>query len=202
MKRLLTSIAIATVGIMALPQIWGENAPMDEINQHVQALLAANSKAESAVEESDLRASTDFTQLKALCQSNWASVLEHLASVTGGDEGKSLVISAFEGLDASAYMTALETLAGKFREGQLPESVMISALISTGRMQAFLADNYEHSRVQTLLNDLKPRFGADNPVKANIADILSGKTKADIDDFRDAHQGSGEGNIPKILLPP
>jgi hypothetical protein len=113
-----------------------------------------------------------------------------------------MVIAAFEGLDAGNYLTALERLAEKFRQNQISKPVMISALRSTGRMQAFLADNYQQARVQTLLNDLKPRFAGDATTQAAITDILSGKTKTDTDNYREAHQDSAEGNIPKVLLPP
>ena len=99
-------------------------------------------------------------------------------------------------------MTALERLAEKFRHSQISKQVMVAALRPGGRMAAFLIDNYQHTRVQTLLNDLKPRFAGDASMQASIAAILSGKRKTDLDDFREAHQGSSEGDIPRVLLQP
>lgn len=176
---------------------------MNEINQLIQALVAQNPKpAETALDEQKIAASPQFVQMKSLCQTHWISILDNLGSVAGGDPGKAMLISAFEGSGAADYMTALERLAEKFRQSQISKSVMASALRSTGRMQAFLADNYQHARVQALLNDLKPRFAGGAATQAAITDILSGKTKTDTDNFREAHQDSGEGNIPRVLLEP
>ncbi len=176
---------------------------MNEINPLVQTLITQNSKpAETALEEQSIAASPQFVQLKGLCQTHWGSILDNLGSVVGGDAGKSMLIAAFEGLDAGSYMAALERLAEQFRQNQISKPVMVSALRSTGRMQAFLADNYQHARVQALLNDLNPRFAGDAATQAAITAILSGEAKTDTDNFREAHQDSSEGNIPRVLLVP
>ncbi len=199
-KRILLNILLC---LIAAAQSNAQTAPMTEINQHVQALLNSSIlKIDSALREEALAAAPDYVQLKNLCQVNWSSIIDNFSAVQGGDAGKSMVISAFEGLDAGSYMTALERLAEKFRLSQISKPVMVSALRSSGRMQAFLADNYQQARVQALLNDLKPRFAGDAATQTAITDILSGQTKTDTDDIRKAYGNSAEGNIPKVLLPP
>jgi hypothetical protein len=199
----LCTLVIAAALIATTAASLAQGAPMNEVNQLVQALVTQNAKpAETALDEQNIAASPQFVQLKGLCQTHWSSILDNLGSVVGGDAGKSMTISAFEGLAAADYMTTLERLAEKFRQSQISKPVMSAALRSTGRMQAFLPDNYQHARVQALLNDLKPRFAGDSAMQAAITDILSGKTKTDTDNFREAHQDSAEGNIPRVLLTP
>ena len=48
---------------------------------------------------------------------------------------------------------------------------------------------------------MKSKFNDNPKIIAEIDDILSGKAKSDIDDFRDGHHDASEGGIPIILLP-
>ena len=96
----------------------------------------------------------------------------------------------------------LEKLAASLEQSQIDKRYVIEALRPRGRMQAFLPDNYQHPRVQALLNDLKTLLANESEAVESINDILSGETKAGLDTFREAHEDTSEGNIPKVLLQP
>ena len=180
-----------------------QTSPMTQINQLVPVLVSKSAaQADNALEEASITTSTQFVQLKTLCTANWCAILDDFSSITSGDDGKAVVLAAFDGLSAGDYMTAVERIAEKYRQNQVTKKVLATMIAPKGRMQAFLADNYQHTRVQALLNDLKTRFTADTELLTAINDLLSGKAKTETDDFRAAHQDTSEGNIPKVLLQP
>lgn len=176
---------------------------MSQLNELVPKLVSKNVEHPgSALEEYAVKSSTEFIQLSALCSSNWSAVIDDFESITSGDDGKVIVLSAFEGLSAADYMTALERIAELYRKNQISKKVLKSIIRPTGRMRAFLADNYQHQRVQTLLNGLKEKLKADANMVSFINAVTSGKQKSGIDDFREGHRGLSVGDIPKVLLQP
>lgn len=189
--------------LAAILPLYSQTSPMNQINQLVPGLAAKNAMLpENAVEAHSIKTSTTFIQLKTLCSANWSAVLDDFDSIVLGDDGKAVVLSAFEDLSAEDYMTALERIAEKYGLNQTTKKVLMSMIRPEGRMQAFLSDNYQHTRVQTLLNDLKIRLASDTEQASFVSDLLSGKIKREFDDFRAAHQDTSEGNIPQVLLQP
>lgn len=197
---LITSLLISLVATLPL---YPQTSPMNQINQLVPGLVAKNAvQPENALEANTIRTSTEFTQLNTLCSANWSAILDDFGSIVSGDDGKIVVLAAFETLSAADYMAAVERVAEKYRQNQVTKKVLISIIRPEGRMQAFLADNYQHTRVQNLLTDLETRLAPDTEQVSFINDLLSGKTKTEFDDFRAAHQDTSEGNIPQVLLQP
>ncbi len=204
MTRNTLLVAVVCSWVVPLTTI-AQTSPMNDINQKIEVLLAAklNKIDAPGLREEALTSSQDFIDLQSLCRANWNSVMDDLNSVSGGNDGKEMLFLAFEAtLGAPDYMSALEKVGSLFAQGQLSKPLMLVALRPRSRMQAFLADNYQHPRVTALLSSLKLRLLDDSDATEDINDILSGQTKTGLDDFRAAHQDTSEGNIPKIILPP
>jgi len=202
MKKLLLFTLVAVIILSTKSQTFAEGVPMNEINQLVKTLLAKHPyPPNDAIMEDALVTSPEFVSLEKLCKAHWSLALDHFDSIPGDDAGKSMLIAAFQVLDAKNYMTALERLANKFRKKQISKSVINSALrpIPTGRMQVFLVDNYKHPRVQALLKSLRPLFEGDAR-QAWIDKVLSGEAKTYWNDWRYDYEGMSEGNIPEVLL--
>ena len=195
--KILLLLMLATVTMFSIePKAFAESTPMHKINQLVETLLAKYPyPPNDAIQASIIFRSDEFISLEKLSKTHWSLALDHLDSIPGGDAGKSILISVFQVLDAENYMTVLERLADKFRKRQISVSVMKAALYPRGRMQAFLVDNYQNTRIQAFLKGLKPYLEGETW----IDDVLSGEEKAGWDDYREMYD---EENIPIVLLQP
>ena len=176
---------------------------VNQINQHIQSITSQKlHEINSELDAQNFAESADFTQLEAMMRDHWPEILANFELVEGGNDGKIIIVAAFQALDAPDYMSALETLASKLSQGQIEKIVMLAAIFPSGRMQAFLADNYQHQRVQAFLADLKPRFAGDAETQAAITSLEDGTAKTEIDHFREGHQNLPEGDIPVVMLQP
>ena len=168
MARLLYAEPVATTG----------DAPMDEVNQLLQVLVAKHPwPPNDAIMEEIFFKSTEFIQLKELCAPHWDSISDNLDSIVGGDAGKSILLVAFEDLEAESYITVLERMADKFHANQINKPVIRNMISMYGRKAHFLMDNSRHPRVRTLLKSLAPSLEGEAVYGEVIADMLSGQSK-------------------------
>lgn len=147
-----------------------------------------------------LQRDQDFAFVENKCKTDWSDIIENFEAIEGGEVAQRLIVSAFQALDAGDYMSAIEKLVTRFEADTVGKPVMLEILNPAGRMRAFLADNHAHLRVTAALNKIRAKVGDDAEMINQIDNILSGDTKLNFDKFRDAHQDTSEGNIPKILL--
>lgn len=194
-----TFIAVLLISIGSLSA--QQNYNMNTINQLVEDLKAEELHViETALDVVARQESQEFQQLETECKTNWNSIIDNFEAIEGGEEAKKLVVSAFQVLDAEDYMTAIEKMVTRFEAGTIQKSIMLEMLRPTGRMQAFLVDNYDHPRVVAALNKIKVKASDDADLIAEIDAILNGEAKLALDKFRDAHEDTSEGDIPKVLL--
>lgn len=154
---------------------------------------------ETAIDEESLLQSEKFLSLQTKCVADWQHVVEHFSEIAGGDESKKLVIYGFGQLSAQDYMTVIESMVTKYENGEVSGDIIGAALFPLGRMQAFVRDNFSYPRVIAAIGRVKAK-STDASFKARLDKILDGTSKAMLDDFRDAHEGMPEGDIPKIIL--
>lgn len=142
--------------------------------------------------------SQEFEALQTRCREDWKEVIESL-EVIEEDDRRKVLFWAMGQLTATDYMTLLETLTTKFEAGGVSEDVFKNALFAHGRMTAFAVDNYDHPRMAAVLDRVRITT-SDNALKQRIARIRSGESKKVLDEYREAHQGLPEGDIPVVLL--
>jgi hypothetical protein len=189
--------AITTQGIRAQ----GEQYDMTEINDRLELATGKNLHLlDDANAYSRLQRDSDFAFVENECKNNWSGIIDNFVAIEGGDDARRLVVSAFQILDAGNYMSAIEKLVARFEAGTVGKPIMHEILNPAGRMQAFLPDNHTHARVIGVLNKIKAKVDGDVQLSEQIDQILSGESKLSFDKFRDAHQDTSEGDIPKILL--
>lgn len=198
MKKL-TFVTIISISIGAL--FAQQNYDMNTVNQLVEDLKAGELHVvETALDVVARQESQEFQQLENECKTNWSSIIDNFEVIEGGEEAKKLVVSAFQALDAEDYMTTIEKMVTRFEAGTVNKSIILEMLRPTGRMQAFLVDNHDHPRVVGALNKIKAETSDDADLIAEIDAILDGDAKLALDKFRDAHEDTSEGDIPKVLL--
>lgn len=200
MKRLL-AVTLLSLGAIALQNARGASYDMAEINGKLERVTGKKLHLlDDANAFSRLQRDPDFALLENKCKADWGEIIDHFEAIEGGEESWKLVVSALQVLDAEDYMSAIEKLITRFEAGTVGEPVMDWILNPPGRMRAFLADNHAHARVSAALARIKVKVGGTRDLKTRIDDLSSGKSKLGIDQFRDAHQDTSEGNIPTILL--
>lgn len=202
MKSVLTFAATVSLAMLAITNAFAQAFSMNQINQIIQSLVDQKvNVVKTAIDEQTLSNAPEFTQLQALAGTHWNAILNDFNAIVAGNEGKIVMVDAFQSLNATDYMSALEALASKFSQGQIEKPVMLASIFPAGRMKAFLADNYQHPRVQSFLANVKPRFTGDAETQAAIANLENGTTKTELDHFREGHQNLPEGDIPVVTLP-
>lgn len=178
-----------------------QNFDMSAINQLVQNLMSQKLHiVESSLDVEAREESQEFQQLENKCKTDWSNIIDNFESIEGGDAARRLVVTAFQALEAKDYMTAIEKVVTRFEAGTVQKSIMLEMIRPAGRMQAFLADNHAHPRVISALNRINAKVSDDADLVAGIHAILNGGKKLALDKFRDAHQDTSEGDIPKVLL--
>jgi hypothetical protein len=195
--------AAAALTFVLVGNLFAQTFSMNQVNQLIQSLVDQKvNVVQTALDEQALSNAPEFTQLQTLAGTHWNAILSDFNSIAAGNEGKIVMVDAFQSLGATDYMSVLEALGSKFAQGQIEKPVMLASIFPTGRMRAFLADNYQHPRVQAFLADMKPRFAADAETQAAITSLENGTTKTELDHFREGHQDTSEGNIPVVPLAP
>lgn len=169
----------------------------------VSDLLKANPAGiDTAADRKFIVVSADFLALKNLVLGNWSSTIDNWDQITADNViGGQFLFLIFEELPAVDFIALLEKIAELPSDSKTFKSAAPRIFDGWGKMRGFLADNYQHPRVVALLNKLKPHFESTTSTGNNITRLLSGQAKADIDNFREAHVGLPEGNIPTVLLP-
>ena len=172
---------------------------MDEVNEKIAAVIEARLHLiETSVDEAKLLSSVEFSNLLAVCKTNWETVAENFESIEG-DDSKKVLIWGMGDLEAENYAGFLEALTTKYEAGNITEAFMEEALSPHGRMRAFIIDNYGHQRIQNVLNRIKARV-QDGDFIQSLNEILSGEDKDSLDEYREGHEGLEQGNIPEVLL--
>jgi len=197
MKKLsIAIIAVASFGMLLAQQ----NYNMNTVNQLAQDVKTEGLLVvETALDEVARKESLKFQQLENKCKTDWSSIIDNFEAIEGGEDTQKLVVSTFQILEVSDYMSAIEKLAIRFENEAMTKPVIVEILNPTGRMRAFLADNHAHQRVIAALNKIKNK--ADAELIADIDKILSGEIKTGFEEIREDFAGTGYGNIPKLLLP-
>ncbi len=149
---------------------------------------------------SRLQRDSNFTFVENICKTDWIDIIDNFEAIKGGEEAQRLVVSAFQVLEAGDYISAIEKLVARFEVEDIDKPIMHEVLNPEGRMQAFLADNYTHGRIITVLNKIKTHVGDNAGIKTQIDDLLSGEVKTGFDEIREDFAGTGYGNIAKIIL--
>lgn len=197
------TIKLLLVGLLTCLSLQGLQAAeydMTELNQKVKAVT--DKKLDvfiSAIEVQDMFDSQEFKDLETVCIRGWLEIVGNLDSIDGGDKEKKLVFFGMGQLSATDYMTLIESITTKYEADTVSEALLNEVMFPKGRMVAFVCDNYNHLRVQSVLNRVKIK-SVNNNLKSEIARILTGKDKAAYDSYREAHAGLPEGDIPKVLL--
>jgi hypothetical protein len=202
MKKLVTNLAAIIIGAMTIQLVQAEEVyDMAEVNQLIENVKKAGIlKVDNAFEAELREDNKTFKQLEAKCKTDWNSILENFEAIEGGEDAKKLVVSSFQILDAADYMSAIEKLVTRFEAGTATKAIIVESMNPSGRMQAFLEDNNTHARVIAALNKIKTKVGDDAELVTGIDAILNGSAKLELDKFRDAHQDTAVGDIPKVLL--
>jgi len=174
---------------------------MNSINQLVQELKAEELHViETALDVAARKESQKFQEFENICKTDWIDIIDNFEAIKGGEEVQRLVVSAFQVLEAGDYISAIEKLVARFEVEDIDKPIMHEVLNPEGRMQAFLADNYTHAGIITVLNKIKTHVGDDAGIKTQIDDLLSGEIKTGFDEIREDFAGTGYGNIAKIIL--
>lgn len=178
-----------------------ESYNMDSVNQLTKQLITVKAHLiESGLAYEEREKSPKYLQLREKCKTDWSKIIDHFETMEGGEDAQKLVVNAFQVLEASDYMSALEKLTARFQAGKLSKSIILEFFSVQGKMHGFLADNYKHPRVKTMLNAIKAKVGDDAEMTSIINDFLSGEIKDGLDEMRKDFAGTAEGDIPKILL--
>lgn len=199
-----TYCAILCLGTLMLSKInsWS-NLNTTEGCRLVREILKENTDGVgTSVDQRHLAASADFLALKNLVVANWNETIDNWEILTGSKEaGGEFIFLALEELPTVNYIEMLEKIANLPSDSPIYKSTVPRIFAPRARMQAFLADNYQHPRVIALLNKLKPQFPASTNIGKYIIKLLNGQAKQEIDDYRNAHVGLLGGSHPVILLP-
>ncbi|MBM1134690.1 hypothetical protein JO972_00285 [Verrucomicrobiaceae bacterium 5K15] len=142
----------------------------------------------------------DFVAIQTKCKTDWSDIMDNLSSINGGDKGRDLVLRTMQAMTANDYMSLLEKTATLYVANTINDDVMKVIVLPTGRMRAFVTDNYQNTRMSTALNTLKTKSNDAN-FKAAMTQILSGDAKTAMDAFRAAYTETSLGNVPTILIP-
>jgi hypothetical protein len=195
------TIFVALIIMILFQKASGTGFDMTEINQKIKVITDKRLHLiETAIDEGNLLQSQELQALQAKCSADWLKIAENIELVDGGDENKKIVIYGLELISPQNYATVIETLVTKYENGKVTEDLIQTVLYPMGRMSAFVKDNFGHPRVIVALNRIKTKSSNAN-LKNGLDRILSGLVKTRLDEFRAAHQGMPEGNIPTILLP-
>jgi hypothetical protein len=202
MKIIKTLLLTAAVAAFLCQASAAGEYDMTDVNMQIKVITDKKLNVFiSEIEVQNLLDSSEFQALRTKCNTDWAQILEHLDLVEGGDEAKKLIVAGLGDLSAQNYMTAVESIVTKYENGGTSDKVIESLLYPLGRMRAFMRDNYQHPRVVAVLNKIKSKTTI-AALKGDIDRLLDGTAKERLEDFRDAHDGMSEGDIPKVILPP
>jgi hypothetical protein len=175
---------------------------MTEINQKIKAITDKRLHLiETALDEDNLFQSQELLNLQQKCSADWVKIIENLNAIDSGDEGKKLIIYGLGQLAAQDYMTVIESLVTKYENGAASEQLVNLVLFPMGRMSDFLTDNFSHVRVVAIINRIKAK-SSDAAFKGELDNVLSGRAKSILDNFREAHAGLPEGSTEIVILPP
>lgn len=195
------TIFVALILMILFQKATGAGYDMTEINQKIKAITDKRLHLiETAIDEGNLLESQELQALQAKCSTDWNHIADNIELIDGGDENKKIVIYGLELISPESYIIVIESLVTKYENGKVTENLIQTVLYPMGRMSAFVKDNFTHPRVIVALNRIKTRSSNTN-LKNGLDRILSGLAKTRLDEFRAAHQGMPEGNIPTILLP-
>ncbi len=202
MKKLIKNFAATIIFALAAQLVGAEEAyDMTEVNQLIEDIKQAGVLKVDNTFEAELREDNEkFKQLGEKCKTDWSAILDNFEAVEGGEDARKLVVSSLQVLEAADYMSAIEKLVNRFEAGTITKAIILETLNPSGRMQAFLEDNRTHSRVIAALNRIKAKVAGDLKLIGEINAILDGSAQLEIDKFRDAHQDTAVGDIPKVLL--
>lgn len=193
-------IFIAFSTILLFQKAMGAEYNMIEVNQKIKAITDKRLHlVETALDEGNLFQSQELLNLQGKCSTDWMQIITNLEKIDGGDDAKKLAIYGLGQLSAQDYMTSIESLVTKYENEEVSENIVKTILYPMGRMGAFIKDNFSHARVIAVLNRIKAK-STNAAFKVELDNVLSGSAKSRLDNFRDAHQGMAEGNIPIVLL--
>jgi hypothetical protein len=200
--KITRTIVIFLSVILFSRRVNGVEYDMNEINQKIKAITDKRLHLiETAIDEGNLLQSQEMLDLQGKCSVDWVQIISNLDKIGGGDEAKKLAIYGLGQLSAQNYMTAIERLVTKYESGLLTEKLIEVVLSPMGRMEHFVIDNFNHSRIIGIVNRIKVK-STNAALKNELNKILSGSDKSMRDSFREAHAGFAEGNTPIVILPP
>jgi len=140
----------------------------------------------------------EYTTLEAQSKTEWRDALANLQIIAPSDVAKRILFESFQSLDANDYLEFLNRAASLCENGQISKGIFGDVLSPSGRMQAFLVDNYNYPAVRNLLERAR-RIFFDNAQEIKAIDsILSGDSKEMLDNYRKAHAGL-KGESPEEL---
>ena len=176
---------------------------MTNINEKVAPLAAKQATIPKHLrmvdDTTDLYVTPEFQALRAKCTTDWEQIVANIEKFQGGDETRIIIIHAFENITPQSYIIAIENLVTKYENGSASEELIDAILYPIGRMRGFAKDNFNHPRIIAAINRIKA-ISNNVTFKSQLDRILTGAAKASLDNFREAHQGMPEGDIPVILL--
>lgn len=176
--------------------------PLEQANAKIQILLDEKlADPETSLEDTRLGSTPAFSQLESLSATHWSVLADSISQISGSDAGARLLFLAFESLPAADYIATLEKFAAQYKSNQISATLLKAAFSPSRRMRAFLADNYQKVQVQNLLNGLSPYLSNNQEMVDNFSAILGGTAKQELDSFREAYQGTADGDIPVVPLP-
>lgn len=198
--KILSVISLLFIGTGGLSQGAYDIAPLNSL---VDSLILK--KIDEAAPDAPslyqlLNKDTDFIAIQAKCKTDWSDIMDNLSAINGGEKGKGFVLRAMQAMTANDYISLLEKTATLYEAGTINDTVMRMIVTPSGRMRAFVTDNYQHVRVSAVLNRFKTKTG-DAEFKIGLTQIISGEAKTAMDAFRLAYTGTSLGNVPQIILP-
>lgn len=199
MKTIKLLIIIFTA--ILTPSLRAENYDMGSLNSKVKNIIDAKLHINNtAFDIKNLLDSPEFTSLREKCLTDWQQIGSNVDHIGHGDEGYRLVFLAMSFLPPENYISLLELSVTKYDNNLLSETKLKSLLFNEGGMGSFVVDNYQHARVVSVLHTIKNKTADENFV-LRIQGILNGTAKSSLDDYREGHEGLGEGITPEVILP-
>jgi hypothetical protein len=114
--------------------------------------------------------------LRDYMKNHWHEIVAHWDTIATTDKRKWVLLSLGETLDSTNYMGFLETLRALKEKGKISSEMFETAAIMPGQQkEAFLALNYQNSRVRDYINSIRDLLPTNQG--KYLSELLSGFRK-------------------------
>lgn len=134
-------------------------------------------------------------EFAAFFKTNWKSMLNLWEVTPPSPRQAALIRAAAEGLSGREYLDFLSSFLSHYEQGRVNKNVVGMAMTGMGQQMGFVASNFQHPEVQTLVRRYRSLVVADPDQLRWCDKVLKG-------DLRHQHQlFRGSSHAPEILQP-